>query len=131
MPTNHASRAAFPVDASLASKTLARNLLVGRYPYFVADGESPQDLVAIDPDTGAVSPALLYLQQMFWLDPLDTTTAHDGITTIVSYDGLRYKIADSFGSFVFAENTTTEQNTQAALYWAQLHRYRTPFTGSF
>lgn len=97
MPTNHEARAAFPRAPDLADKDLARNLTVGRYAYFLADSEDSRDLIATDPDTGAIIPALLYLQQIFWFDSLDTTTAHDGITAVVSYDGLRYKIAENLG----------------------------------
>lgn len=127
MPSEHAARTAVPIDATV-DKSETRSLLVGRYPYFVRPFENPQDLMAIDPDTGAVVPAIMFQNQVFWWDPEDATTAHDAITTLVTYDGMRYKIADVIGTIAApAAEILSDSYLTSGLYWAQLHRYRASF----
>lgn len=92
MSTNHDAVAALPLTAP-ASQTLLRNLLVARMPYVLADGDNPTNLVAVDPSTGAAIVDIAYLGRVFHFDPLDTTTANDGVTCLVSNEGRRFKLA--------------------------------------
>lgn len=99
MTVNHDAVAAFPTVGN-PNKTLARNVLVARMPYVLADTDDSRNLIAIDPSTGAIIVDMLLLGRVFHYDPTDTTTVHDGTTCLVSADGLRYKLA--LGSDVFA-----------------------------
>ncbi len=84
MPTNHEAYTAVEAGAG-------RDLLVRRIIYPFADGEDPTDFVANDPDSGIPPVGLFYQGLLFSLDPDDSTTAHDGILCIVTFDNLRYK----------------------------------------
>lgn len=92
MTVNHDAVAALPTG-SAASKTLTRTMTVKRFPYSLTDAESSLNLVAVDPDTGAIPSDLVYLGRVFHYDAADTTTAHDGTTCLVSSEGKRYKLA--------------------------------------
>lgn len=71
---------------------LLRNALVHRVIYAIADTEDPSDLVA---NTDGIVPlGLAFNGSIFWLDENDTTTPHDGVVTIVTDDGYRYKVSD-------------------------------------
>lgn len=88
--------AAIPLTpGSNVDKTLLRNLLVQRIIYTLADSENPQAFEAVDAGTGALPRALAWHETIFWLDGDDATTAHDGITCLVTGDGYRYKVAGS------------------------------------
>lgn len=91
MPTNHDAVPALP-SAGGANHTLLRNLLVKRMAYCLTADEDSQDLVAVDPQSGATILALLQNGRVYALDPDDTTSAHDGTAVLVSYDGKRYKL---------------------------------------
>lgn len=91
MPTNHDVVAALPA-AGGADHVLLRDLLVKRMAYCLADAEDSQDVVAIDPADGTTILVFLYKGLVYSLDPLDTTTAHDGVSCLVSYDSKRYKL---------------------------------------
>lgn len=93
MPTPHEIVAAVPSIASgdPANKDLLRGLVVGRIVYDL-NADDPTDFVAVDPATGDVPPALAYNGQLYWYDAADATTAHDGVTTLVSSDGKRFKL---------------------------------------
>lgn len=83
-----------------------RNALVKRCIYALADSDDPTDFVANT--DGQVTIGLGYAGAVFWLDPADTTTAHDGITCIVTSDGYRYKVSDFVAPYsVLAINQTT------------------------
>lgn len=84
MPTNHEAYTAI-VNGD------GRDILVRRLIYPIVGSEDPQDLIAIDPDSGLRPWGLAYNGFLFWHDPLDTTTAHDGVTCIKTFDNLRYK----------------------------------------
>lgn len=89
----HDALAAVPTTASgdPVVKDLLHNLLIVRYPYVFGEAEDPQAWDAVDADTGSIPLGLVQNGVLFTLDPDDTTTAHDGTTTIVSNDGKRYK----------------------------------------
>lgn len=59
--------------------------LEARGVYVIADGENPQSY-----DSGN-SVGLFYTGILFWRDNTDSTTAHDGVTCIVTNDGVRFK----------------------------------------
>lgn len=73
---------------------LLREALFERVAYVLGSGESAQDLTATDVQSGAIIKALVQNGRIFAIDPLDTTTAHDGTATLVSADGIRYKLDD-------------------------------------
>jgi hypothetical protein len=89
----HDAIAAVPTTTSgdPVVKDLLHNLLIVRYPYVFSVAEDPQAWDAVDADTGSIPLAIVQNGVLFTLDPDDTTTAHDGTTTIVSNDGKRYK----------------------------------------
>lgn len=80
-----------PLEAT-GSQGQLREALVSRVPYVIADTEAPTDFLALDAATGGLPWAIVYEGRVFALDPNDTTTASDGISTIVSSDGYRYKV---------------------------------------
>lgn len=65
------------------------NALEERSVYVIKDAEDPEDL-----DSGDIQ-ALFYTGILFWRDDSDSTTAHDGVTCIVTNDGVRFK-ADAY-----------------------------------
>ncbi|MFN3746711.1 MAG: DUF2793 domain-containing protein [Hyphomicrobiaceae bacterium] len=67
---------------------LLRHALVKRVIYAIAGSEDPTDLVANT--SGQVPIGLAYNGIVFWLDPDDTTSSHDGIAVLVTQDGYRY-----------------------------------------
>lgn len=82
-----------------------RNALVQRTIYGIADSENPADFVANT--SGTVSLGLAYRGNVFWLDPNDTTSAHDAVTVIVTDDGYRYLVSDfKMPRSVIASNQT-------------------------
>lgn len=99
MATNHDAVAALPISGS-ANKTLLRNTITARMPYVLSDSDDATDLVAVDPDTGSAVIDIIYLGRLFHYDPTDTTTAHDGISCLVTLENRRYKLSD--GADVFA-----------------------------
>lgn len=93
MPTNNEFVAALPITGN-ANQSLLRGALVGRMIYALSAAEDSRDLVVIDPSTGDVIPALFQNGQIYEYDSADTTTAHDGVVCLVSYEGKRYKLQD-------------------------------------
>lgn len=93
MPINHDVVAAIPLGAGQAAvKAALRDLLVKRMVYALAAADNPQDLVAVDPASGATILGIAYSGKLFWLDPADVTTPHDGVAVLVSSEGKRYKV---------------------------------------
>ena len=79
MPTAH--------EADALAAPVAAQYLQRRHPYVLRAGtDDPTDFVA-----GSHTWLLFYNGIFFERDPADTTSAHDGITTIVSNDGVRFK----------------------------------------
>lgn len=108
---NHDAVAALPISSN-ASQTLTRNVLVKRMPYALADADNPQTLVETDPATGAVILDILFLGRVFHYDAADTTTAHDGVTCLVTSGGKRYKLAA--GSDVVAYAVLSREDSDPA-----------------
>lgn len=69
-----------------------RNSLRKRVAYVLAANESAQDLIATDPITGVSFLTLVQNGRVYALDPLDSSSEHDGVTVLVTYDGLVYKL---------------------------------------
>lgn len=92
MATNHESVAALPAAAN-ANHTLIRDLLVRRLAYVVSAASEVLDLVAVDPASGAAIIVIICLGRNYLYDSTDTTTAHDGVSTLVSLEGRRYKLS--------------------------------------
>lgn len=70
-----------------------RQALQRRLAYYLAAAEDPTAFIATDAATASVTPILLWKSGIFWYDSADTTSAHDGVTVLVSNDGKRYKLA--------------------------------------
>ena len=74
-------------DGAAVSKSLVRALFSQRVPMSLANAAELRALT-----TGAANDFLLRALNQFWFcDPADTTSADDGVTVIVSADGYRYK----------------------------------------
>jgi len=86
MPTHEALTTY--VDAAAVAKGDVRSLDVERYPYIMATANESQSLTA---DSGSTEiKHLIYNGWLFARDDTDTTTAHDGVTCLVSSDGIRF-----------------------------------------
>lgn len=70
-----------------------RGALVPFLAYVVPSVAAAQALVVNYAGTGTI-PALIVAGRTFILDAADTTSAHDGVTVIVTSDARRYKFAD-------------------------------------
>lgn len=96
----HEAIAASPV-AGTPQRDLMQALLISRYGYIIGDSEDPTSFDPRNTSTGERTLVLGYKGGWFWYDPDDSTTSHDGSTTIVTTDGGRYK-TDSFDRLVFS-----------------------------
>lgn len=92
--TVHPAIAAVPVAGS-PNRGLMQQMLVARFIFVVAPDEDPQALDPVAPDTGSIALGLAWAGRVFWLDPDDSTTAHDGTTTLVTAGGERYKVTET------------------------------------
>lgn len=81
-----------PPLTNLGDQGDLRGALIRRVPYTFTTTDNPEDYVAVDAGTGSIPWALVWAGRLFYFDPDDLTTAHDGITTIVTSDGYRYKV---------------------------------------
>lgn len=84
-----------PHDAIAATAArnpdLLRNVLITRTIYTLKDSDDPGDFDALNGGTGEIPLAVSWHETIFWLDPDDATTAHDGTTVLVTNDDYRYK----------------------------------------
>lgn len=95
--------------ASTGTQGLARAASIKRVIYALADDEDPTDFVAVDAGTGAQPWGLAFEGRLFWYDAADTTTAHDGITCLVTSDGKRYKVEGVAGPrYAVLDNEETD-----------------------
>lgn len=92
MTTNHEAVAALPVSSD-AVKQGIRDLLFRRNAYIINAAADALDLVAVDPASGAAIQDILLFGRVYHYDSTDTTSAHDGVTVLVSSEGRRYKLA--------------------------------------
>ncbi len=91
MPQNNPIVAALPASGA-ADKELLREWAVQRTAFCLRPDEDLRDFNMIDPDGGGTTPAAIQNGLIYSHDEDDTTTAHDGVTCLVSADGQRYKI---------------------------------------
>lgn len=104
MPTPSAWEAPL---ASTGKQGELREALQGRTLYFLRGVEDATDLVAADSALATVIPALAFEDQIFFLDLLDSTSAHDGVSVLVSNDGYRYKLGGPINNFSILDNDLT------------------------
>ncbi len=71
---------------------LIRNALVKRVIYAIAVGETATALVANT--SGQIPIGLAFDGLIFWYDATDTSSAHDGVSVLVTSDGYRYRATD-------------------------------------
>lgn len=95
MAANHDVVAAMPA-ASASVKALLRTMLAKRMVFALADSEDSRDFKFADPDYAVQTLALSFQGNLYDYDATDTTTAHDGITCLLSGDAApaRYKLSD-------------------------------------
>lgn len=67
-------------------RTALYEALARRGAYVIVSGEDATDLVP-----APLTTHLIYNGLVFWYDAADATTAHDGVTCIVTFDGKRFK----------------------------------------
>jgi hypothetical protein len=81
--------------AALAkSPTLLRNALVKRVIYVIDENEDPEDFTANEAGTVPLAIALQSTRTIFWLDPDDAISDHDGVSVVKTSDGYRYHASD-------------------------------------
>ncbi len=88
--TAHPAIAAVPKDGT-PNRTLLQDYLISDLVHFL---DATEDPTQFDPTNaaGAIVNVIAYKGKLFWYDFLDSTTAHDGTTTLVALGGFRYKI---------------------------------------
>ena len=111
---NHEAVAALPVSGD-ADKAALRALLTRRFAYCLTASESATSLVAADPATGVVPLYLIQNSTMFAYDSTDGTTAHDGVTCLVSSDGKRFKSGTIASPYSVLDKDTTAQPASPAV----------------
>lgn len=94
MPTPSDFLTGLPLTGD-ANKAQTRAALVKRVIYPFADAENPADFVALVNGSVPLGLARGLVGAIFFLDPLDSSTAHDGVTCIVTSDGYRYKSSNT------------------------------------
>jgi hypothetical protein len=94
---------------------LLRNLLIKRVIYTFAPDEDPSTFDALDADTGALPQALGFDGAVFWIDPNDTTSDHDGVSVIKTADDYRYKVAGTYDFRSIIDATTATPPTSPSL----------------
>jgi len=77
-----------------ASSPLLRNFLIKRMMFTFEPSDDPSTFNALDDDTGALPQVLAFNGALFWLDPDDMTSDHDGVAVIVTADSYRYKVEE-------------------------------------
>lgn len=87
--------AALP-SGSAADKDLLRAALVRDFIAWIDPDTDPQTVDTSDAVEGTIAPVIAWRGQFFWLDPDDASTAHDGVTCIVTFNSARYLISGVF-----------------------------------
>lgn len=90
-----------------ANSPLLRNFLIKRIIYTFAPTDNPQTFYALDAETGALPQALAFNERIFWIDPNDSTSAHDGVAVIRTADDYRYKVNAIDNRTLSVRNWTT------------------------
>jgi hypothetical protein len=110
----HEAIAALPV-LTAADKALIRAMCTRRFAYCLSASELSTDLVVVDPASGAVPLYLIQNSTMFAYDSTDSTTAHDGVTCLVSSDGKRFKSGTIAPPYSVLTKGTTAQPASPAV----------------
>ncbi len=108
MSVNHEAVASLPVGGP-ADAALMRAMCERRFSYSLTGAESSLNLVAVDPATGVVPLYLLQNSTLFAYDSTDSTTAHDGVTCLVSFEGKRFKSGTISPPYSVLTKSTTAQ----------------------
>lgn len=85
MPTTNQFKTAW-IDTSPVQRTAQYDALSKRGAYVIVAGENATDLIP-----PPLATHLIYNGLVFWYDGADATTAHDGVTCIVTFDAKRFK----------------------------------------
>lgn len=96
MPSDNEIVDALPA-ADQAVKGLLRAWAVQRNSFNLTPDEDLQDFNMIDPDGGGTTPSVTQNGLLYGHDADDSTTAHDGVTCLVSADAQRYKLETGLG----------------------------------
>jgi hypothetical protein len=106
----HEAVAALPANAN-ADHALIRAMAIRRFAYCLdlPAAESATAFVAVDPDTGTIPLYLIQSGTLFRYDSTDSTTAHDGVTCLVTSDGKRYKVSTVAFPYSVINSTTGAQ----------------------
>lgn len=117
--TAHPAIAALP-SASDANKSALRALLVRDLVYFMDEDADPQAFDPTDSTEGTVVPVIAWKEKFYWYDADDSTTAHDGTSTLVTLNGERYKLEDGVRLFPYAvldkdETAPTDTTSPSAI----------------
>jgi len=113
MTFHHDAAAALPQSGIV--RNLLRALLYRDVPYVLADDANPEDLIGVDPETGAAIIDILYRGRLFHYDATDTETPNDGVTTLVIDGGRRYKLDDLRTPKSVFDKDLTEPPAEAAV----------------
>jgi len=88
--TAHPVIPALPQGANKPAGEL-RTVIHGSIAYFLPAASDPEILDPVDGVLGSIIPIIDWQEKRFYYDPLDSTTAHDGVSTLVLAGGQRYK----------------------------------------
>jgi hypothetical protein len=84
-------------------------MAVRRFAYCLDASESATNLIAVDPDAGTIPLYIVQNNVLFRYESTDTTTAHDGVTCLVTSDNKRYKSDSITYPFSVLNRTTSAQ----------------------
>jgi hypothetical protein len=108
MSVNHEAVAALPAGSN-ADAALIRAMCERRFAYALGATEDAQALVAADPTSGVVPLYLIQNSTLFAYDSTDSTTTHDGVTCLVSFDNKRFKSGTIVPPYSVLTRGTTAQ----------------------
>lgn len=121
----HEAIAALPALGD-ADHALIRALLTRRMAYCLGSSEDVTALDVVDPADGVIPLYLIQNGALFAYDSTDTTTAHDGVTCLVTADSKRYKTTDQILTYSVLNSTTAAQPTSPANVLRRGDMYRVP-----
>lgn len=90
------SESAIPAAVTAKNAALMRTAIVSELVPVIPAATNPTtwDPRELGTGGGAVWPAVIWQEKIWFRDPTDSTSAHDGISVIVTLDGSRYKTND-------------------------------------
>lgn len=84
---------ALPGGSAPVDQALLRAALLSGLGHFIEPDTDPQTVDPVDAGSGAFPWLVFWHETLWWFDPDDTTTAHDGTSCIVLDNGGRYKVS--------------------------------------